>query len=69
MKSRIQKMFKDRLENYELRCNGCIRKYRPTSLAAAHAHQNFNPGHRIIVFHVYEEGIGPLDTFTKKAGR
>jgi len=61
-RSKLKKMFKRPLDEYVLKCSDCPRTYTPAELASARAHQNFK-GHKIVVHHVQEGGIGPLNTF------
>ncbi len=63
MRTITQKMFKGPLDNWSLNCSECTATYHPTELAAARAHQNFKPGHTIVVSHAIEGGIAPLNMF------
>ena len=68
MKTRLEKMFRGGLDNYELRCVTCERTYEVTDIAAARAHQNFKAGHRIVVYHNLDGCLGPLSNFTRIRG-
>ena len=61
-------MFRGGIEHYELRCSTCGRVFDPSELGSARAHQNFKPGHRIVVYHNHDGGLGPLDNFTRIKG-
>jgi hypothetical protein len=61
-------MFKGDVDMYHLKCVACVAEFKPTELASARAHENFKPGHRIVVHHDIEGGIGPLFTFSRIKG-